>query len=81
MIIFIAINLRDMVPYQHEFSRKTYDYIAYGVKFENMRKVLTLRAPYIINNYTDSDYMIKLSNIESSTLSKTNDRIISLKSG
>jgi hypothetical protein len=55
-----GLNLRDMRTYIHDFSATKDDYIAYGVQFENMRKVLNLRQPYVINNRTDSEYMLKL---------------------
>ena len=55
-----GLNLRDMRTYIHDFSPVKDDYIAYGVQFLNMRKVLNLRAPYVINNRTDCDYMLKL---------------------
>lgn len=54
------INLRDIYHYKHQISDIKWDYIAYGVKFENMRKILTLRAPFVINNNTDIDYKIRL---------------------
>lgn len=50
-----------MKTYIHEFSEKHKDdYIAFGVRFENMKKVLTLRAPNVICNKTDCDYKLKL---------------------
>lgn len=45
-----------MKHYKHEFSADHNDFIVYGVTFENMRKMLTLRAPYTINNMTGFDY-------------------------
>lgn len=45
-----------MRTYIHEFTQFKDDYISFGVRFENMRKVLTLRAPHVICNKTDCDY-------------------------
>lgn len=41
----------------HTFDKKyPDDFISYGVKFENMRKKLILRAPFTITNLTDVTY-------------------------
>jgi hypothetical protein len=52
----------------HEFTQNKDDYIAYGVRFSNMRKVLTLRAPYVFINRTDQDYLLKLTHLNESEI-------------
>ena len=47
------------------------DYVAYGVKFENMRKILIIRAPFVFNNLTDVNYKMRLLKIDGKTLIKT----------
>lgn len=56
----ITGNLRELKPFIHEESSEELDYIVYGVTFLNTRKILTLRAPYCINNVTGFDYRLKL---------------------
>ena len=46
------ISLRDVKHYRHDFNIIKNDYIAFGLTFENMRKILTFRAPFTINNLT-----------------------------
>ena len=71
------INLRDVYHYKHQLSDSKQDYIAYGLKFENMRRILTLRAPFVINNNTDTDYKIRLKDEDK----KISEKIIELNSG
>lgn len=42
-----------------------------------MRRILTLRAPFVINNNTDTDYKIRLQDSEDSRIP---DKIIEIKS-
>ncbi|CDW82625.1 ph domain containing protein [Stylonychia lemnae] len=46
------------------------DYIGFGVKFENMRKVFMLRSPYVVNNMTDQDYQLKILEEDGKTIIK-----------
>ena len=41
-------------------QKKDLQYIVYGVELHKMRKVLTLRTPYLIKNQTDQSYKILL---------------------
>lgn len=45
--------------------------MAYGVKFENMKKVLIIRAPFVFNNLTDVNYKLRLLKIDGTTVLKT----------
>ena len=55
------VNLRNQNFYIHKLQeRNPEDFVSYGVKFENMRKQLIIRAPYCFNNLTDVKYKIKL---------------------
>jgi hypothetical protein len=45
--------------------------VAYGVKFENMKKVLIIRAPFVFNNLTDVNYKLRLLKIDGTTVLKT----------
>ena len=48
------INLRNHNFYTHKLQEgNPEDFVSYGVKFENMRKQLIIRAPYCFNNLTD----------------------------
>jgi len=61
LYIFLDINLRNQNFYHHILNEKNRDdYVAYGVKFENMRKVLIIRAPFVFNNLTDVTYSMRL---------------------
>ena len=54
---FLDVNLKDINYYHHQFSKKEpANYVGFGVKFENMRKILLIRSPYVINNKTETDY-------------------------
>lgn len=55
-------NLRTVKTYKKYFDKKCNDYVIYGVTLENMRKILTFRAPYTITNMTEFDYKIKFFN-------------------
>ena len=59
----------------HGGTNDELDFIAYGVTFENMRKILTLRAPYCINNVTGFDYKLKLVD------EANNEKFVELKPG
>ena len=55
------INLRNQNFYVHKLQEgNPEDFVSYGVKFENMRKQLIIRAPYCFNNLTDVRYKLKL---------------------
>lgn len=69
---FLDINLRNQNFYHHILNEKNRDdYVAYGVKFENMRKVLIIRAPFVFNNLTDVTYSMRLLKNDGSTVIKT----------
>lgn len=55
------INLRNQNFNVHQLvGNNTEEYVTYGVKFENMRKLLIIRSPYCFNNMTDVTYKIRL---------------------
>mmetsp|Transcript_43263 Transcript_43263/g.41637 ORF Transcript_43263/g.41637 Transcript_43263/m.41637 type:complete len:470 (+) Transcript_43263:964-2373(+) len=72
--VITGVNLRDNKHYRHDFEDSGVDYIAYGVTFENMRKILTFRNPYTIQNMTCFNYQLKL-------IGHTSERIVPLKPG
>lgn len=74
----IDLNLRNQNFYNIILSDKSKDdYVGYGVKFENMRKILILRAPYVFNNLTDVIYKMRLLKPDGSSVLRT----ITLKPG
>jgi hypothetical protein len=47
--------------FYHFFDKKVQeDFVGYGVKFENMRKMLVIRSPYTMTNLTDVNYRLRL---------------------
>jgi hypothetical protein len=66
-----SFNLRNQNFYHHYVTKADKDdYVAYGVKFENMRKILVIRAPYVFNNLTDVNYKLRLLKHDGVTLLK-----------
>jgi hypothetical protein len=60
---FIDVNMRHTKHFRMElgdYKQEKTNFIAYGVTFENMRKLLKFRAPYTINNLTNFNYKLKL---------------------
>jgi hypothetical protein len=66
------VNLRNQNFYHHFINDKDKnDYVAYGVKLDNMRKVLIIRAPFAFNNLTDVNYQMRLLKYDARTVVKT----------
>lgn len=70
------VNLRNQNFYHHFINDKNKDdYVAYGVKLDNMRKVLIIRAPFVFSNLTAINYKLRLLKIDGKTVIKTVDLV------
>ena len=57
----IDVNLKDPNHYHHVYTRgNEQDYVGFGIKFQNMKKILLIRSPYTITNMTDTEYQLKI---------------------
>jgi len=46
---------------RHYYRNQKYkEFIVYGVTFQNLKRVLTIRTQYLLKNLTDSDYQLKV---------------------
>jgi hypothetical protein len=68
---YLDINLRNPNFYHHVLQdRCPQDYVCYGVKVEDMRRVLIIKAPFVINNLTDNTYKLRLLKLDSKSILK-----------
>jgi hypothetical protein len=57
--MLVGINICDTSFYRIDFTDKKPDYLIYGVKVENLRRVLLIRSPYVIFNHTSKPYRLR----------------------